>query len=136
MSPERTQHKKRVSILAAAVVASGAAGKALLRAGLSSSAPLAFAPMDYIRGLASATVILGVAVLALNFIFQLSLLSWTDLTYALPVTSPTYALIAIIGVFGLHEHVSAAHWFGVLLILCGVIVVGRTKPLTTGRPER
>ncbi len=85
---------------------------------------------------ASITVFLGVAVLLLNFILQLSLLSWADLTYALPVTAPSYVLIAFIGAFGLHEHVSLAHWFGVTLILCGVVIVGRTRPLTTGRLDR
>lgn len=77
-------------------------------------------------------VIAGVAALIARYIFQLSLLSWADLTYALPVTASSYVLITVVGVFALHEHVSNIHWIAVLLILCGVIIVGRTRPLTTG----
>lgn len=126
-------YRKRVGVLAAAVVATGAAGNALLRVGMSAEGPLlSLSPLDYIRDLASLTVVIGVVVLIVNFILELSLLSWADLTYVLPVTSATYAIIPVVGVLGLHEHVSAAHWAGVLLILCGVVIVGRTKPLTAG----
>lgn len=130
---QNRRSKRRVEILAAGVVATGAAGNALLRAGMSAAGPLiSLSPIDYIKDLASVTVVIGVVVLIINFILELSLLSWADLTYVLPVTSPSYALIALVGVLGLHEHVSLAHWAGVLLILCGVIIVGRTKPLTVG----
>ncbi len=77
-------------------------------------------------------MLVGVVILIANMILQLSLLSWADLTYTLPVTSPSYVLVTVIGALGLREHVSLAHWLGVLLILFGVIIVGRTRPLTTG----
>jgi drug/metabolite transporter (DMT)-like permease len=60
----------------------------------------------------------------------LSLLSWADLTFVLPVTSSAYVLVTLIGSFLLGEQVSLTHWIGVLLILAGVAIVGRTKPLT------
>jgi drug/metabolite transporter (DMT)-like permease len=122
--------------LAAGVVASGVAGNSLLRVGLGSSGVVTFSPIGYLREFANAAVIAGVGLLALGFILQLTLLSWADLTYALPVTSSSYVVITVVGVVGLHEHVSVAHWGGVLLILTGVIVVGRTKPLTTGKDRR
>lgn len=133
MTVDDKRYRKRVGVLAALVVATGAAGNALLRIGMSAAGPLmSLSPFDYIRDLFSVTVALGVVVLIVNFILELSLLSWADLTYVLPVTSATYAIIPVVGVLGLHEHVSAAHWAGVLLILFGVVIVGRTKPLTVG----
>ena len=63
-------------------------------------------------------------------ISQLSLLSWADLTYVLPVTSVSYILLTVLAVVSLNEHVSAAHWSGICLIVLGVVLVGRTKPRT------
>ena len=74
-------------------------------------------------------------VLATSFLLHLSLLSWADLTYALPVTSASYVVVTVVGALVLHERVSASHWLGVLLIVLGVIVVGRTQPLTAGRAK-
>ncbi len=129
---EHPRHPKIITLLAVGVVATGVAGNALLRAGLSSAPPiLSLSPFDYIKQFANVLVLLGVISLVANLILQLSLLSWTDLSYALPVTSASYGVITMVGVFGLHEEVSIAHWAGVGLILFGVIIVGRTKPLTT-----
>jgi drug/metabolite transporter (DMT)-like permease len=120
-----------VHVLAAGAVASNAVGNCLLRAGLSTVGPIvSFSPTAYLKAFSHPMVLLGVAVLALWMILQLSLLSWADLSYVLPVTSSAYVIIAIAGVFGLGEHVSGAHWLGVLLILCGVVIVGRTPPMT------
>jgi len=123
----------RVGLLALGVILTGAAGNALLRLGVGSAGPiLTLSPMAYIREFARWSVLTGVIVLIAGYILQLSLLSWADLTFAVPVTSASYVLIPLVGALGLHEHVSLAHWMGVLLILCGVIVVGRTRPLTPG----
>jgi drug/metabolite transporter (DMT)-like permease len=92
-----------------------------------------FSPLAYLKGFESVAIVVGVIALIARLILQLSLLSWADLTYAIPVTSASYIVITIVGAVGLHEHVSVAHWLGVLLILTGVSVVGRTRPLTAGR---
>ncbi len=86
----------------------------------------------YLHALANPFVIGGIAILVCWMLLQLSLLSWADLSYVLPVTSGSYVLIAVLGAFWLHEDVSPAHWGGVALIVCGVVIVGRTTPLTTG----
>lgn len=115
------------------MVATNAAGNALMRVGLSAMPPLVgFSPLAYLKAFADVAVVIGVVSLMAGFILELTLLSWADLTYVLPVTSSSYVLIAVIGVLGLHENVSLVHWIGVMLILFGVIVVGRTRPLTPG----
>lgn len=127
---QQGRHPRRVAFLAAGVVATGAAGNSLLRVGLSAAAPLSFSPLAYLSRFGSLAVVVGVVVLMAQFILQLSLLSWADLTYALPVTSASYAVISLVGALALHEHVSTIHWVGVLLILGGVVVVARTPALT------
>jgi drug/metabolite transporter (DMT)-like permease len=126
-------HKRRILLLAAGVVICGTTGNTLLRVGMSSHAPIVSAsPIDYLTAFVRIPIIIGVLTLIAQFIFQLTLLSWADLTFALPMTSPSYVVITLIGAFALGERVSTVHWFGVMLILCGVIVVGRTRPLTPG----
>jgi len=62
---------------------------------------------------------------------HMALLSWADLSYVLPVTSVAYVLVALVGRFVLHEHVSLTRWAGIALIMIGVMLVGRTAPRTT-----
>jgi len=127
------QDARMVHLLALVVVLSNAAGNTLLRVGLSSERPIVSpTPASYLSALDDGWVILGVLILTGWMIAQLSLLSWADLSYVLPVTSAAYVLIAILGAFALHERVSPAHWIGIALIVCGVVIVGRTPPLTAG----
>jgi uncharacterized membrane protein len=73
----------------------------------------------------------GIVVLAAWLLTNLSLLSWADLSYVLPITSGGYALSAVSGFLALGEHVSTARWIGIGLITAGSIVVSRTTPRTT-----
>jgi drug/metabolite transporter (DMT)-like permease len=75
--------------------------------------------------------VLGGVVLLIGWLLaQLSLLSWADLTYVLPITAVSYVLSAILGAVSLHEHVPPTRWAGILLIAGGVAVVARTKART------
>jgi uncharacterized membrane protein len=79
--------------------------------------------------------VLGGVVLLIGWLLaQLSLLSWADLTYVLPISAASYVLSAILGAVSLHEHVSPARWAGIVLIAAGVLVVSRTRARTA--PER
>ena len=123
----------RILLLAAAVIATGTLGNTLLRAGMSGAPPIVSpSPAVYLEALIRPAVIVGIVLLVACLILQLTLLSWADLTFVLPITSPSYVAITISGAWALGERVSVTHWAGVLLILCGVIVVGRTRPLTPG----
>jgi drug/metabolite transporter (DMT)-like permease len=72
----------------------------------------------------------GICLLAVWMLSQLSLLSWADLSYVLPITSASYVLTALLGAVALHEYVSPVHWIGIALIFLGVIIVSRTHPRT------
>ena len=123
-----------VHLLAGAVILANAGGNSMLRDGLTAAGPInSFAPAAYLRAFGNVWVIAGIITLVAWLILQLALLSWADLTYVLPVTSASYVLTMMIGVFGLGEHVPWPHWCGVALILLGVAIVSRTRPLTGRR---
>lgn len=88
-------------------------------------------PLPYLAALLNPFVASGVCLLAVWLISNLSLLSWADLSYVLPVTAVAYVLTAVVGHFALGEAVSPVRWCGVLSITAGAILVGRTKPTTT-----
>jgi drug/metabolite transporter (DMT)-like permease len=78
-----------------------------------------------------------VLLLILWMLSRMTLLSWADLSYVLPVTALGYVLTALMGRFFLGEHVSLGRWAGIALIMGGVSMVGDTPIRTTsGRRER
>jgi drug/metabolite transporter (DMT)-like permease len=95
---------------------------------------LRLSPLAYIEALVNPWVALGVSLLILWMFSHLTLLSWADLSYVLPVTSIGYALTAVLGRVFLHEQVSWARWTGVLFIMLGVGLVARTA--ARGAPGR
>jgi uncharacterized membrane protein len=60
----------------------------------------------------------------------MTLMSWADLSYILPITAIGYVLSAIAGNLFMAEQISPMRWTGTLLIVAGVIVVGRTQAET------
>jgi drug/metabolite transporter (DMT)-like permease len=78
-------------------------------------------------------VVLGVSLLILWMLSRMTLLSWADLSYVLPVTALGYVLTVFMGRVFLLEHVSWQRWAGALLIVGGVQLVERTPIATTPR---
>src|ERR1700693_781886 len=113
------------------LVASNVLGNFTLSRGLHEVGRLvSFSPWPYIHAFVNPLVVLGVLLLIVWLISQLSLLSRVDLSYVLPVTSVSYVLTALMGQFLLHERVSAERWIGICLIGLGVSLVVRTVPRT------
>src|SRR5579859_266956 len=61
----------------------------------------------------------------------MTVLSWADYSYVMPVGAFGYALLTLFAVVFLHEHVSLRRWIGVLVVCFGVLLVGITKPRMT-----
>lgn len=78
----------------------------------------------------------GTALLIIWMIAQLSMFTWADLTYVLPVTSSTYILTAILSRLFLGEQISIARWIGVLIISVGVVLVSETPRDTKHQGEQ
>lgn len=81
-------------------------------------------------------VVGGTALLIVWMIAQLSMFTWADLTYVLPVTASAYILTAVLSKFFLGERISIARWIGVVIISFGVLLVAETPPDTKHEPER
>ena len=94
---------------------------------------LAWNPLDYIRAMFNPYVAFGVALLVLWLLTRMTLLSWADLSFILPMTGVGYILAAILGAWLLKEPVSAARWMGVLLIFAGTSLVAATSQKTESR---
>ena len=79
----------------------------------------------------------GVSLLTIWMVSQLSMFTWADLSYVLPVTASGYIVTAILGKWLLGEQVSSMRWGGTVLITFGSMLVSRTpvrtKPHFRGR---
>ena len=126
-------HPKTI-VLSLVVVFSNVIGNFSLSRGMRGNPP--DSPLGYIEALFNPWVAAGVCLLLLWMFAQMALLSWADLSYVLPVTSIGYVLAAAAGRLFLHEQISPARWSGVLLIMTGVVLVGRTAHSTTGEARR
>jgi uncharacterized membrane protein len=88
-------------------------------------------PLAYIRIIFSPWVLLGTTLLILWLLSRMTLLSWADLSYVLPVTSIGYVLTAILGKYFFGEQITWQRWLGTGAIMMGMILVGLTTPNTT-----
>jgi uncharacterized membrane protein len=123
---------KTLAVLALAILANGA-GNLSLSYGMKSVGP----PEDWTlsglwavlgTALSSAPVIVGGLLLLIFFALFLSLLSWADLSYVLPMISSCFVVSALLGNLVLGEQISIARWTGIGLVSIGVLLVGRTGP--------
>jgi drug/metabolite transporter (DMT)-like permease len=62
----------------------------------------------------------GIVLLIGFFAAYTKALSWADLTFVMPATAFGYVVIALLGRFWLHEHLSATRCIGIALIVCAV----------------
>jgi uncharacterized membrane protein len=119
-------------LFAAVVVLSNVFGNFFLKRGMPAELSSTW---SYITVLFRPYVSLGVTLLILWMVARMTLLSWADLSYVLPVTAIGYALVAVVGWLLLHEHISARRWGGIVLIMAGVALVSLGTAPKTRAPE-
>ncbi len=73
-------------------------------------------------------VIGGILLLIFWTLTRMTLLSWADLSYVLPVTSIGYVLNALLARVFLHEALSWERWVGTVLITAGTVLTGLGRP--------
>jgi uncharacterized membrane protein len=132
MSTEAARLRVKTWICATIVVLSNVFGNFFLKKGMPSDLPT---PWSYITVLFHPLVALGVALLILWLMSRMTLLSWADLSYVLPVTSIGYVLVAIVGHLLLAEQIPAKRWAGIGLIVAGVALVSFGTAPRTHKPE-
>src|SRR5512138_643661 len=79
-----------------------------------------------IQALTTPKLIIGTAMLAVFFFLWLAVLSWEDLSVALPMQALNYVLVALLAQFYLGEHVSPLRWTGIALVCMGVMLITKS----------
>ena len=80
-----------------------------------------------IRALTNPKLILGTAMLAVFFFLWLAVLSWEDLSVALPMQALNYVLVAFLSQYFLGETVSPLRWAGTVLVCVGVMMITKSS---------
>ncbi len=61
-----------------------------------------------------------------SFFLWLAILSWSELSFVLPLTALSYVVTALLATFVLGETVTPLRWAGTILICLGVILVTKS----------
>lgn len=127
---------KTIIFITVAVLANSF-GNLMLAIGMDRMPAFSHLPLShYILSLiTSPFVIPGACISFIYTLAQLSLFSWADLSFVVPCVASSYILTTILSEFMLGEHVHIARWMGVVLIVCGVVLVAETPECTTEAPD-
>jgi drug/metabolite transporter (DMT)-like permease len=79
------------------------------------------------QALTSPKLIIGTAMLAVLFFLWLAVLSWEDLSVALPMQALNYVLVVFLSQYFLGEVVSPTRWVGTILVCIGVILITKSS---------
>ncbi|MEI6702502.1 MAG: EamA family transporter [Deltaproteobacteria bacterium] len=122
---------KTLCVMLIAITA-GAIGDIFLTQGLKSSGDISSMGFRQIvdtvfKALTNWRLILGTAMQAVYFGLWLAVLSWEDLSVALPLQALSYIVVAFLAQWYLGENVSPMRWAGICLICVGVVMVTRSS---------
>ncbi len=79
-----------------------------------------------IQALTTPKLIIGTVMLAVFFFLWLAVLSWEDLSVALPMQALNYVLVAFLSQYFLGETVSPLRWAGTILVCIGVMLITKS----------
>ena len=68
-------------------------------------------------------VVAGTVGNALFYFLFLAVLSWAEVSVALPLTALEYAIAAVLGILVLKEPVPPLRWAGIALVIAGVMLI-------------
>jgi uncharacterized membrane protein len=125
--------RPRVWALTAFVVLANVIGNLSLSWGMKHPLGMRVTGVEFLDALFQPYVGLGILLLATWTFSRITLLSWADLTFVLPVTSVGYVLNAAIGHVVYGEEVSWPRWIGTALILSGTVITGLTPARVDAR---
>src|SRR5262249_12901606 len=78
-------------------------------------------------------VIAGTVGNALFYFLFLAVLSWAEVSVALPLTALEYAIAAALGILFLKEPVPPLRWAGIALVIAGVALISVDRQAQTRR---
>ena len=71
----------------------------------------------------SGKVIVGVVLQASYFVILVSMLSWADLSFVLPLSAFGYLIQTTLAVIFLKEKVTSLRWSGIVIVVVGVFLI-------------
>ena len=113
-------------------ITAGAIGDIFLTQGMKSAGDISVMNLRQIidtvfKALSNWRLIFGTALQAVYFGLWLAVLSWEDLSVALPLQACSYLVVAFLAQWYLGEQVSGVRWAGICLICAGVALVTRSS---------
>ena len=113
-------------------ITAGAVGDIFLTQGMKSTGDISTMGLRQIidtvfKSLSNWRLILGTALQAVYFGLWLAVLSWEDLSVALPLQALSYLVVAFLAQWYLGENVGGMRWAGICLICVGVALVTRSS---------
>ena len=119
----------RVLVVTFIAAVSAAVGQILVKRGMEIVGPLtSYAVLDLLsyfwRALCQPNVIIGTALNAVFYFCVMAALSWASVTVVFPITSIEYLIAAALAIWILHEKIPTLRWFGIVLVVTGVILIG------------
>lgn len=114
-------------LLLALLIVFSSLGEILSARGMKQIGELSFRPRLLLQTIprlfTNGNLIAGVVCLAFSFFSFLSLLSYADLSFVVPLTALGYLTNTIGAKFLLHEKISPARWWGTVLVTFGVAII-------------
>ena len=122
---------KTVSVMLLAVTA-GTIGDILLAKGMKEMGDVSAMNLRGIlstgyQALTTPKLVVGTAMLVIFFFLWLAVLSWEDLSVALPMQALNYVLVAFLSQYLLGETVSPLRWAGTILVCAGVVMITKSS---------
>ena len=113
-------------------ITAGAVGDIFLKQGIASVGDISAMGLrqilkTMISCLTNWRLIIGTAMQAVYFGLWLAVLSWEDLSVALPMQALSYIAVAFLAKWYLAEDVTPMRWAGIILICAGVAMVTRSS---------
>lgn len=113
-------------------ITAGAVGDIFLTQGMKGGGDISTMSLRQIidtvfKALSNWRLILGTGLQAVYFGLWLAVLSWEDLSVALPLQALSYVVVAFLSQWYLGEHVGGMRWAGICLICVGVALVTRSS---------
>lgn len=134
MPSERNLRIKTLTMVMALVICANI-GDLTLKRGMTEIGAVELSAAGLARALpltvANPKIWIGIFFLVGFMVSYMTVLSWADYSYVMPIGAFGYALLTLFAVVFLHEEVSLRRWIGVIVVCIGVLLVGQTKPSTT-----
>lgn len=101
-------------------------GQLVLKVGMAKNGEINLAISPLLYALTNPFILGGLFLYGMSLLIWLVVLSREDLSFVYPMVAFSYLLTTILAKFVLKEEVSILRWFGLSLILVGIIFVARS----------